>query len=127
MNVENFPELLTVHEIAQALKVPVSWVYDRTRKRGPNAFLTSKSGSICASRFRKFLNGSAVSRGKCHCLEGGQSLHFSSTQNRLSGPRMEDEWPETDDSSTAHFSSEVREQKCGSHVGGRMSADERER
>ena len=44
----------------------------------------------------------------------------------LSGPRMEDEWPETDDSSTAHFLSEVREQKCGSHVGGRMSADERE-
>lgn len=34
MNVENFPELLTVHEIARALKVPVSWVYDRTRKRG---------------------------------------------------------------------------------------------
>jgi excisionase family DNA binding protein len=27
-------ELLTVSEIAQALKVPVSWVYDRTRFRG---------------------------------------------------------------------------------------------
>src|SRR5664280_1426147 len=91
-----------------------------------NAFLTSKSGSICVLRFSKLLNGSANSRSKCHCLASGQSLHFSSTQNRLSGPRMEDEWPVTDDSSTAHFSSEVREQKCGSHVGGKMSADERE-
>lgn len=27
-------ELLTVHEIAAILKVPVSWVYERTRRRG---------------------------------------------------------------------------------------------
>ena len=27
-------QLLTVPEIAQALKVPVSWVYERTRRRG---------------------------------------------------------------------------------------------
>ena len=27
-------ELLTVPEIAQTLKVPVSWVYERTRRRG---------------------------------------------------------------------------------------------
>lgn len=26
--------LLTVSEVAELLKVPVSWVYDRTRKRG---------------------------------------------------------------------------------------------
>ena len=28
--------LLTVEEVADLLKVPVSWVYDRTRKRGLN-------------------------------------------------------------------------------------------
>jgi excisionase family DNA binding protein len=27
-------ELLTVAEVAELLKVPVSWVYDRTRRRG---------------------------------------------------------------------------------------------
>ena len=27
-------ELLTVGEVAQSLKVPVSWVYERTRRRG---------------------------------------------------------------------------------------------
>ena len=30
---ENNTELLTVHEIARLLKVPVSWVYGHTRKR----------------------------------------------------------------------------------------------
>jgi excisionase family DNA binding protein len=28
--------LLTVEEVAELLKVPVSWVYDRTRSRGMN-------------------------------------------------------------------------------------------
>jgi excisionase family DNA binding protein len=28
--------LLTVEEVAELLKVPVSWVYDRTRSRGLN-------------------------------------------------------------------------------------------
>lgn len=27
-------QLLTVNEVAQSLKVPVSWVYERTRRRG---------------------------------------------------------------------------------------------
>jgi excisionase family DNA binding protein len=27
-------QLLTVSEIAQRLKVPISWVYERTRRRG---------------------------------------------------------------------------------------------
>ena len=27
-------QLLTVSEIAQTLKVPISWVYERTRRRG---------------------------------------------------------------------------------------------
>jgi excisionase family DNA binding protein len=30
------PALLTVEEVAELLKVPVSWVYDRTRSRGVN-------------------------------------------------------------------------------------------
>jgi excisionase family DNA binding protein len=29
-------ELLTVKEVAELLKVPVSWVYERTRQRGLN-------------------------------------------------------------------------------------------
>ena len=28
--------LLTVEEVAELLRVPISWVYDRTRKRGLN-------------------------------------------------------------------------------------------
>jgi excisionase family DNA binding protein len=31
---EDFPELLTVDELAALLKVPKSWIYERTRKRG---------------------------------------------------------------------------------------------
>jgi excisionase family DNA binding protein len=27
-------ELLTIGEVSQSLKVPVSWVYERTRRRG---------------------------------------------------------------------------------------------
>ncbi len=30
-------DLLTVVELAELLKVPVSWVYARTREKGPNA------------------------------------------------------------------------------------------
>jgi len=29
-----FGVLLTVHEVAEILRVPASWVYERTRKRG---------------------------------------------------------------------------------------------
>ena len=45
------------------------------------------------------------------------------TQNCLSGPPSEDEWPETDDSNTARFLSEVRDTKCGSCVGGKIGLD----
>ena len=34
MNLPNFEELLTVSDVARLLKVPVSWVYERTRRRG---------------------------------------------------------------------------------------------
>jgi excisionase family DNA binding protein len=33
-NTEYSAQLLTVSEIAQTLRVPVSWVYERTRRRG---------------------------------------------------------------------------------------------
>ena len=33
-NGEYSAQLLTVSEIAQTLRVPVSWVYERTRRRG---------------------------------------------------------------------------------------------
>jgi excisionase family DNA binding protein len=33
MNSPTFERLLTVEEVADLLKVPVSWVYERTRKR----------------------------------------------------------------------------------------------
>jgi excisionase family DNA binding protein len=31
---EKHNHLLTVHEVAELLRVPVSWVYERTRRRG---------------------------------------------------------------------------------------------
>jgi excisionase family DNA binding protein len=31
---EIMKELLTIREVSQSLKVPVSWVYERTRRRG---------------------------------------------------------------------------------------------
>ncbi len=34
MDVEHVDELLTVEELAQWLKVPPSWIYERTRRRG---------------------------------------------------------------------------------------------
>lgn len=30
------PEFLTIHEIASRLRVPISWVYSRTRRRTEN-------------------------------------------------------------------------------------------
>lgn len=47
---ENHAELLTVHEIARLLKVPVSWVYRQTRKR---ALYLDPSGT--KFRFRRRL------------------------------------------------------------------------
>lgn len=37
-------ELLTVSEIAQTLKVPVSWIYERSRRRGPERIPHIKLG-----------------------------------------------------------------------------------
>jgi excisionase family DNA binding protein len=43
-------ELLTVSEIASALKVPVSWVYERTRRSGGDRIPHIKLGKYL--RFR---------------------------------------------------------------------------
>lgn len=42
--------LLTVHEVAQLLRVPVTWVYERTRRRGLEALPHLKIGKYL--RFR---------------------------------------------------------------------------
>jgi excisionase family DNA binding protein len=42
--------LLTVHEVAEFLRVPVSWVYERTRRRGRERLPHVKVGKYL--RFR---------------------------------------------------------------------------
>jgi excisionase family DNA binding protein len=42
-------ELLTVKEVAELLHVPVSWVYDRTRKRS-----TDRLPGIRLGKYRRF-------------------------------------------------------------------------
>ena len=42
--------LLTVHEVAELLRVPVSWVYERTRRRGSERLPHLKIGKYL--RFR---------------------------------------------------------------------------
>ena len=43
--------LLTVHEVAEFLKVPVSWVYERTRRRGIERLPHLKIGKYVRFRF----------------------------------------------------------------------------
>lgn len=43
--------LLTVHEVAELLRVPVSWVYERTRRRGDQQLPHIKMGKYL--RFRR--------------------------------------------------------------------------
>jgi excisionase family DNA binding protein len=50
--------LLTVHEVAELLKVPVSWVYERTRQRGMRRLPHLKVGKYLrfrTSEVQKFL------------------------------------------------------------------------
>ena len=44
-------ELMTVDDVAQALQVPISWVYGRTRRRGKARIPNIKLGKYV--RFRK--------------------------------------------------------------------------
>ena len=43
--------LLTVHEVAEFLRVPVSWVYERTRRRGIERLPHLKIGKYLRFRF----------------------------------------------------------------------------
>ncbi len=49
-NLEIADELLTVSEVAAALKAPVSWVYERTRRSGTDRIPHFKLGKYL--RFR---------------------------------------------------------------------------
>jgi excisionase family DNA binding protein len=44
MRAQNFHELLTHEELAQRLKVPASWVYEKTRKRCVNPIPSKPMG-----------------------------------------------------------------------------------
>ena len=51
-------ELLTVTDVAEILKVPISWVYDRTRRRGIERIPHIKLGKYLrfnASEVREWL------------------------------------------------------------------------
>jgi excisionase family DNA binding protein len=53
-------DLMTVAEIARVLHVPVSWVYDRTRRRGKERIPHIKLGKYLRfeiSAVRDWLNG----------------------------------------------------------------------
>ena len=45
--------LLTVHEVAELLRVPVSWVYERTRQRGIERLPHIKIGKYLRFRLRE--------------------------------------------------------------------------
>jgi len=53
---ENLLELLTVHEIAVALRVPSSWVYERTRRRGRERMPHLKLGKYLRFRLHEVRN-----------------------------------------------------------------------
>ncbi len=52
---ENHTELLTVHEIARLLKVPVSWVYAHTRKRSIDRLPGYRLGKYWRFRAERWL------------------------------------------------------------------------
>jgi len=45
--------LLTVHEVAELLRVPTSWVYERTRRRGMDRLPHIKIGKYLRFRLRE--------------------------------------------------------------------------
>jgi excisionase family DNA binding protein len=47
--------LLSVEEIAERLNVPVSWVYSRTREKGPDAIPRLKVGKYLRFELEKVL------------------------------------------------------------------------
>jgi predicted DNA-binding transcriptional regulator AlpA len=49
-------ELLTVHDVAALLQVPVSWVYEHTRRSAPDALPVMKVGKYVRFRPADVLN-----------------------------------------------------------------------
>ena len=59
---EHIQELLTVDELASLLKVPKSWIYEHTRKRGADRLPHIKLGKYLRffeSEVREFLQNAA--------------------------------------------------------------------
>jgi predicted DNA-binding transcriptional regulator AlpA len=48
-------KLLTIRELAEALNVPVSWCYSRSRQRGPNAMPRLNCGKYVRVRLSEVL------------------------------------------------------------------------
>jgi predicted DNA-binding transcriptional regulator AlpA len=55
--------LLTVHEVAELLQVPVSWVYERTRRHGPEQLPHFKIGKYL--RFEERILVEFIQRQRC--------------------------------------------------------------
>jgi len=55
--------LLTVHEVAELLQVPVSWVYERTRRHGPEQLPHFKIGKYL--RFEERTLVEFIQRQRC--------------------------------------------------------------
>ena len=55
--------LLTVHEVAELLQVPVSWVYERTRRHGPEQLPHFKIGKYL--RFEERMMVEFIQRQRC--------------------------------------------------------------
>jgi predicted DNA-binding transcriptional regulator AlpA len=55
--------LLTVHEVADLLQVPVSWVYERTRRHGPEQMPHFKIGKYLRFEERALLD--FIQRQRC--------------------------------------------------------------
>ena len=49
-------QLLTVDELAKELKAPRSWIYSRTRQKGPNTIPVIRVGKYCRFRLKEVLD-----------------------------------------------------------------------
>lgn len=58
------PQLLTIKEMADHLNVPPSWLYSRTRLRGPDAIPHLRVGKYC--RFDRAAVLEWIKRTYCH-------------------------------------------------------------
>lgn len=56
-------DLLTVHDVAQLLHVPTSWVYERTRRRGGDQLPHVKLGKYL--RFEESIIAEFIQRQRC--------------------------------------------------------------